>query len=204
MAVRHDEGVAIRIDPEPCADVRNRGREASVGERKASNSPTETIRILGADAVRRRRKATWTDASARASGQPGVVEEPGMCGSFLGWNREIPHVSPTAAKRVRSASGRRGAVADGTHGRGKSDSAIVAGKSVNKAEKSGRGTDGAKGRGQGERAPAKHVPGAEAGSVSQALEGHATSSKAKEVEGTVHLAPPPHQCRSSPASILRS
>jgi hypothetical protein len=59
----------------------------------------------------RRRKATWTDALPRASGQPGVVEEPGMCKSSLGGNREIPR--PTCAKKRHwSASGRRGAVAD--------------------------------------------------------------------------------------------
>ena len=33
MQVRHDEGVAIRIDPKPCAVVREGDSEASVGER---------------------------------------------------------------------------------------------------------------------------------------------------------------------------
>jgi hypothetical protein len=68
VEVRHDEGIAIRIDPEPCADARKGGSEASVGERIGQQLSLAKIRILGADA--------WTDASARASGQPGVVEEP--------------------------------------------------------------------------------------------------------------------------------
>src|SRR6266446_8428606 len=38
----------------------------------------------------RARKATRTDASSRAPGRPGVVEEPGMCRSSLDGNREIP------------------------------------------------------------------------------------------------------------------
>ena len=33
MKVRHDEGVATRIGPEPCASVREGGCEASAGER---------------------------------------------------------------------------------------------------------------------------------------------------------------------------
>jgi hypothetical protein len=33
VQVRHDEGVAIRIDPEPCAVARKGDSEASVGER---------------------------------------------------------------------------------------------------------------------------------------------------------------------------
>jgi hypothetical protein len=33
VRVRHDEGVAIRIDPKPCAVVRKGDSEASVGER---------------------------------------------------------------------------------------------------------------------------------------------------------------------------
>ena len=51
MEVRHDEGVAIRIDPEPCADVRKGGSEASVGERIGQQLSLAKIRILGADAV---------------------------------------------------------------------------------------------------------------------------------------------------------
>ena len=51
------------------------------------------------------------------------------------------------------------------HGREKSDSAIVATKPANKAERSGGGAGGAKGGDQGERGPAKHAPDAEPGSA---------------------------------------
>ena len=51
MQVRHDEGVAIRIDPEPCADARKGGSEASVGERIGQQLSLAKIHILGADAV---------------------------------------------------------------------------------------------------------------------------------------------------------
>ena len=33
MQVRYDEGVAIRIGPEPCVDIREGSGEASAGER---------------------------------------------------------------------------------------------------------------------------------------------------------------------------
>ena len=50
MQVRHDEGVAIRIDPEPCAAVRKGDSEASVGECTGQPLSLVKIRILGADA----------------------------------------------------------------------------------------------------------------------------------------------------------
>ena len=65
------------------------------------------------------------------------------------------------------------------HGHEKSDLVIVAMKPANKAKKArcggicggGRsGVGGAKGGGQGEYAPAKHVPDTEPASVTQALE----------------------------------
>ena len=51
MQVRRDEGVAIRIDPEPCAVVRKDDSEASVGERIGQPLSLAKIHILGADAV---------------------------------------------------------------------------------------------------------------------------------------------------------
>jgi hypothetical protein len=100
MEVRHDEGVAIRIDPEPCADARKGGSEASVGERIGQQLSLSKIHILGADAV-----ANMDGRVSARSGQPGVVEEPGMCGSFLGGNREIPRLNKRG-KAVWSASGK--------------------------------------------------------------------------------------------------
>jgi hypothetical protein len=51
VQVRHDEGVAIRIDPKPCAVVRKGDSEASVGERIGQQLSLAKIHILGADAV---------------------------------------------------------------------------------------------------------------------------------------------------------
>ena len=52
MKVRHDEGVATHIDPEPCVVVREDGVEASVGERIGQPLSRERNLIPGADAVR--------------------------------------------------------------------------------------------------------------------------------------------------------
>ena len=87
------------------------------------------------------------------------------------------------------------------NGHEKSDSAIVAGKPTNKAERSGCGAGGAKGGGQGEREPAEHAPDTEPGKRGPGAGAHTASSKAKE-EGEVHRALPPHQHR--PCSSWRS
>src|SRR5216684_970510 len=105
---------------------------------------------------------------------------------------------PTSGRRLRvrsrvrrSASGRRGAVADDARawevGRGHS--------SWEADEQGGAircGAGGAKGRGQGECEPAKHGPGTEPGSRVTGAGTHTASRKAKE-EGEVHRAPSPHQ-----------
>ncbi len=51
MKVRCDEGVAIRIGPEPCASTREGGGEASAGERMGQPWSRERLQIPGADAV---------------------------------------------------------------------------------------------------------------------------------------------------------
>ena len=51
MKVHHDEGVAIHIDPEPCAGLREDDGEASVGERTGQPLSRERSLIPGADAV---------------------------------------------------------------------------------------------------------------------------------------------------------
>ena len=88
MKVRYDEGLAIRIGPEPCVGTREGAGEASVGERigqplsresHLSWTPTSLIR----------RKATRRGAPTRAPRGSGVVRDPGMCGSSLYGNREI-------------------------------------------------------------------------------------------------------------------
>ena len=52
MKVRHDEGVANRIDPEPCDAIREGCAEASVGERIGQPLSRESLIVPGADVVR--------------------------------------------------------------------------------------------------------------------------------------------------------
>ena len=52
MEVRHDEGVATHIDPEPCAVVREDEGEASAGERAGQPLSRESSLFWGADTVR--------------------------------------------------------------------------------------------------------------------------------------------------------
>jgi hypothetical protein len=51
VRVRHDEGVAIRIGPEPCAAIREGVGEASVGERIGQPLSRVSDFLRGADAV---------------------------------------------------------------------------------------------------------------------------------------------------------
>ena len=82
MQVHHDEGVANRIDPEPCGFVREGKFEASVGarigqplsrERHLTRTPTSLT-------LRKAKQGRRGFASALRSG---VVEDPGMCVSSL-------------------------------------------------------------------------------------------------------------------------
>lgn len=50
MQVRHDEGVAIRIDPEPCVGFREENGEASAGACTGQPLSCENWVFLGADA----------------------------------------------------------------------------------------------------------------------------------------------------------
>ena len=51
MKVRYDEGVAIRIGPEPCVGGREADGEASAGEGAGQPSSRERKIVPGADAV---------------------------------------------------------------------------------------------------------------------------------------------------------
>jgi hypothetical protein len=87
VKVRHDEGVANRIGPEPCIAGREANGEASAGE--DTGQPLSRDRnILGADAVEiaEGNMVERADASTRPTG---VVRDPGMCRRFLHGNREI-------------------------------------------------------------------------------------------------------------------
>ena len=104
MQVRHDEGVGIRIDAEPCAAVRKGDSEASVGVRMGQPLSLVKIRILGADAIA---KAEGNmDAPAPASGQPGVVEEPGQGAKMR--QKSVPGKEPATqvVKNIRRATRR--------------------------------------------------------------------------------------------------
>src|ERR1700720_1529401 len=116
---------------------------------------------------------------------------------------------PTSGRRLRvrsrvrrSASGRRGAVADDARawevGRGHS--------SCEAGEQGGAircGAGGAKGRGQGECESAKHGPAAKPGNRDPGA-GAQTGSRKTEKEGTVHRASPPCQHRSPRSGLLRT
>ena len=103
MQVRHDEGVANHIGPEPCAVVRKGGGEASVGKRIGQPLSLAKIVIPGADAVANAEGNT-DGRETRAPRRPGVVEEPGMCGSSLHGNREIPRLT----RRLKLGTHREG------------------------------------------------------------------------------------------------
>jgi hypothetical protein len=51
VQVHYDEGVAIRIDPEPCEGIREDVGEASAGERAGQPLSRDRKLIPGADAV---------------------------------------------------------------------------------------------------------------------------------------------------------
>jgi hypothetical protein len=51
VQVHYDEGVAIRIGPEPCVDIREDGGEASAGDRAGQPLSRDRKPFPGADAV---------------------------------------------------------------------------------------------------------------------------------------------------------
>ena len=128
MKVRHDEGVANHIGPEPCVAVRKDVDEASVGEgigqplsHEIDNSGRRRCFEGGRQHSQARNRKAW---------RPGGVGEPGMCRSSLGGNREIPGLA------IRECAGPHWEGEEPKpmmHGPGKSDSAIVARKPTNKA-----------------------------------------------------------------------
>ena len=100
MQVRYDEGVANRIDPEPCGVIREGGGEASAGERIGQPLSPENHDIPDADMVNYVEGYT-SGASSRALGRSGVVEDPGMCRSSLRGNREVSSSTCGRTPQVR-------------------------------------------------------------------------------------------------------
>lgn len=107
MQVRCTEGLANHSGPESCADIREGVSEALTGER--AGQPLSCERLPSRVPTRFETwKATRTDAPLRATGRPGVVEDPGMCASSSYGNREILGLtggaSPVRAGKARSRS----------------------------------------------------------------------------------------------------
>ena len=88
VQVHYGEGVAIRIGPEPCVGIREGVGEASEGERIGQPLSRENKIVPSAD-VFRSTEGNMEGALMRAPVRPGVVREPGMCGSSLHGNREV-------------------------------------------------------------------------------------------------------------------
>jgi hypothetical protein len=108
VRVRHDEGVANHIGPEPCAGIREGVGEASVGERIGQPLSRERLFISEADAVIE--SEGETDGRVSASAWPVrrglrpwhvrtlLVREPGDL-----W---IGHIPKTAGRMVRIGKAR--------------------------------------------------------------------------------------------------
>ena len=108
MKVHHGEGVAIRTGPEPCVGTREGVGEASVGEHIGQPLSRENLSNLGAD-VFRIMEGNTDGSVMRAPARPGVVEDPGMCGSSLYGNREVSGLAggwtpPVRIGKARSRS----------------------------------------------------------------------------------------------------
>ena len=105
MQVHYGEGLAIHTGPEPCVGTREGAGEASAGERIGQPLSRESKTVLGADVVIITEGNT-VGASSRVPGRPGVVEDPGMCGSSLCGNREISGLAGGWTPRVRIGKAR--------------------------------------------------------------------------------------------------
>jgi hypothetical protein len=107
VKVRHNEGVATHVGPEPCVVAREGTGEASVGGRVGQPLSRERRFFPGADVVSQTEGST--DGRVIA-GRSGVVLDTGMCErSFFG-KREVSRSAIGESRWL--ASGRREAVAD--------------------------------------------------------------------------------------------
>ena len=91
MQVRHGEGVAIRIGPEPCVGTREGDGEASAGEHIGQPLSRESKKVSGAHVV------IFTEGRVNASARPTrrgrrpwhvrtlLAREPGGLVSGQGW-----------------------------------------------------------------------------------------------------------------------
>lgn len=105
MQVRHDEGVANRIGPEPCTGIREDAGEASAGEH--AGQPLSRERNMSrVPTLSHWWKARPMSATTRVLIGPGVVIDPGMCGRSLHGNREISGLTSRSTGLVRIGKAR--------------------------------------------------------------------------------------------------
>jgi len=157
VQVHYDEGVAIYIGPEPCVGVREDGDEASVGEGIAiePRKPRSGCRRCF-EHGRQHEQAHHRERLVDPAWSKNLACADALCAG-TGRSRDRPF-----GNRRRSASGRRGAVADDARSR----EVRLCHSSCEADEQSratSRGAGGAKGGGQGECEPAKHAPDSEPG-----------------------------------------
>ena len=159
MKVRHDEGVANHIGPEPCVAVRKNVDEASVGE-GIGQPLSHEIRNSGCrrcfERGRQHEQVHHRERPLDPAWSKNLACADAPCAG-TGRSRDRPF-----GRRRRSASGRRGAVADDARSR----EVRLCHSSWEADEQSGpdrSGAGGAKGGGQGECEPAKHAPDSEPG-----------------------------------------
>ena len=134
MQVHHDEDVANRIDPESCAAARKGISEALTGERIGQPLSRESTLISGADVVPLTEGNTdGCDIASTQTARRGrrhwhvrtlLAREPG--------DPTSDHRRVADLVRIGKARSHKPMM----RGRGESDSAIVAGKPTNKAERS--------------------------------------------------------------------
>jgi len=106
VQVRHDEGVAIRADPEPCIPAREGRGEASVGARAGQPLSRES-HLSRVPTLLFEWKATRAAAPSPAAVRPGVVEDPGMHARSLHGNREVSRLAgPPRTVSVRIGKAR--------------------------------------------------------------------------------------------------
>ena len=105
MQVSHSEGLANHTGPESCVGIREDAGEALTGERTGQPLSRESLILPGADVVRIT-EGHMGSAIARAPTQPGVVEDPGMCGSSLHGNREVSGLARGWTPLVRTGKAR--------------------------------------------------------------------------------------------------
>ena len=105
MKVSCSEGVANHTGPRVMRRHLRRAGEALTGERIGQPLSRENKIVSGAD-VFRIMEGNTDGSVMRAPARPGVVEDPGMCGSSLCGNREISGLAGGGTPPVRIGKAR--------------------------------------------------------------------------------------------------